>query len=99
MYSPAVISKVKVIYSKGEIADDKIKRMVRESKQAKNIVVVTNDRDIQYAVGAAGAKVCTVEDFLKKKSSGSAQVDAPISRIQKDQITDEMKDIWLKDSE
>src|SRR3989338_5991790 len=45
-------SPVKVTFSQNESADDKIKKLVYEAGNKKNIVVVTNDRDIQYAVRA-----------------------------------------------
>ena len=99
VYSPAVQSKVKVIYSKGESADDKIKRMVKSASNAKSIVVVTDDRDIQYSVRASGAKVSSVADFLKNKSSSTSGPAQKISRQQAQEITEELEDIWLKDDD
>ena len=58
-----------ILFSQGESADDKIRRIVAEAKNTKNIVVVTDDRDIQYAVGALGAKAIGVSQFLSKGES------------------------------
>jgi len=57
---------VKVIFSQGESADDKIKKIVAQAQNPKNIVVVSDDRDIQYAVRALGAKISGVRAFLNK---------------------------------
>ena len=59
-------SSVKVLFSRGESADDKIKRIVAQAQNSKNIIVVSDDRDIQYAVRALGAKVSGVRMFLDK---------------------------------
>jgi len=59
-------SAAKIIFSQGESADDKIKNIVSQTKNTKNIVVVSDDRDIQYAVRALGAKVSGVKAFLTK---------------------------------
>jgi len=65
IYGGMSSSTVKVIFSRGESADDAIRTIVSNTKNTKNIVVVSDDRDIQYAVGALGAKVRTVQAFLK----------------------------------
>lgn len=56
----------KVIFSQGESADDKIKKIVAQAQNSKNIVVVSDDRGIQYAVRALGAKTRRVRMFLAK---------------------------------
>jgi len=64
-------SAAKILFSQGESADDAIKKIVARSQNTKNIIVVSDDRDIQYAVRALGAKVCSVKEFLgKAKASG-----------------------------
>lgn len=95
--SPPVRSAaVKVIYSKGESADDKIKKIVKASSRVKSIVVVTDDRDIQYAVRASGASVVSVGAFLKKKSLSGGAKSEKIDRHTASEITAEFEDIWLK---
>ena len=67
MASPAA----KVVFSQGESADDTIKRIVAQAQNAKNMIVVSDDRDVQYAVRALGAKVSGARMFLDQaKSSG-----------------------------
>ena len=100
---------VKIIFSRGKSADDCIKRMVADSKQKKNIVVVTNDRDIRFFVRAQGAQVVSVQDFIKKMradflrkrsnpSSPSGEDSKQISKTLEFKITSELEEIWVKSS-
>ncbi|MBN1870216.1 MAG: NYN domain-containing protein [Candidatus Omnitrophica bacterium] len=76
MYGGMTSPAAKVIFSQGESADDKIKEIVAHTKNVKNVIVVSDDRDIQYAVRALGAKISTAQEFL-----GRAKVslkDGPI---------------------
>jgi len=77
----AASSSVNIVFSKGESADDKIKSMVAQAQNMKNIVVVTDDRDIQYAVRALGAKVRGVSAFLRKRGAATkkAVTDAQLN--------------------
>jgi len=100
-------SRLEVIFSKAESADDTIKKIVAAATNKKNIVVVTGDRGIQYAVRALGAKVCSVKDFLgkatlrakgpvlKKGPASSAGRQKNISKQLEYKITSEFEDIWV----
>ena len=90
-------SSVEIIFSKDESADDKIERIVSEAKNKKNMVIVTNDRDIQYAVRALGAQVKSVQQFLGKKIKIKKASGVP-ENIQSE-ITLELKNVWLKKKE
>jgi predicted RNA-binding protein with PIN domain len=101
VFGYASSSFVKVVFSKDEAADEKIKRLVYESERKRNIVVVTNDREIQYSVRAAGAKAVKVEEFFGgAKKSGPQQKEKRssknISKTLEFKITDELEKIWLK---
>lgn len=96
----------KVIFSQGESADDKIKKIVAQAKNAKDIVVVSDDRDIQYAVRALGARIRGVRMFLdkakvpgklKKSSVKDRLADSQknISKKEESNITSEFGKIWL----
>ena len=99
---------VKVIFSRGESADDTIKKIVSGAAHKKNIIVVTDDRDIQYAVRAMGAKIMSVEEFLtKSKAAGQPRPGAAtaargketgkhISKTVEFKITSEFEKIWLR---
>ena len=90
-----------VIFTSWESADDKIKRLVDEAPNRKNIVVVTEDREIKYYVRAAGAQVLGVREFLNRmKTQGKHNAPPPadkkyIPSTVEDNITSEMEKIWL----
>jgi predicted RNA-binding protein with PIN domain len=101
----------RVIFTTDETADDRIKRMVDQSANKKNIRVVTNDREIQHYVTALGGRVITVEQFLhrahpkgsgvpvsenSKDFSASGEKGKDISKTAEYRITKEMTKIWLE---
>ena len=99
-------SVAKIVFSQGESADDKIKKIVAQAHNSKNIVVVSDDRDIQYAVRALGAKTSGVRVFLDQvKVSGSskkssvkrspAESQKYIPKSEESKITSEFGEIWL----
>ena len=97
---------VKILFSCHETADDKIKTIVDQAQNRKNIIVVTDDRNIQYAVRASGAKVLSVKDFLGKASSKekrskvrnklNTEDQKRISYSAQQKITEEFEKMWVK---
>jgi len=108
VWSRAASSKIKVHFSENESADEKIKYLVSTVASPKNIVVVTDDRTLQYAVKALGAQVKSVKAFLGKKRMSLIQEKRKnkmkefkekakhISKTMEFEITSEMEKIWLK---
>jgi predicted RNA-binding protein with PIN domain len=106
---PAGSPRVKVLFTEEQTADERIKVLVVEARQPRTIVVVTNDRDIQYHVRTLGAAVWSVQDFLLRinrrpdqesrlargKNSGQREVKN-ISVSTEHKINQEFQDIWLK---
>jgi len=97
----------RVLYSSDETADEKIMRLVDDAENRKSLIVVTNDRPLQYAVRALGAKVLSVRDFVAQgdpkllpKRSGKQvkEKETPknISHTMEHEINSEMESIWLK---
>jgi predicted RNA-binding protein with PIN domain len=96
---------VQVVFSQGESADDRIKKIVAQASNKKNITVVTDDRAVQYAIRALGAKASGVKAFLSQgKNSGpqnpgtdgAPSSEKYISKRDEAEITSEMQKIWLK---
>ncbi len=93
-----------VLYSVGESADDVIRRLVREARQPKNCVVVTDDKGLASAVKKSGAAVAPVEDFFKARPKGPvrrAQAEAAADKasldiVAREKITQELCRLWLK---
>ena len=109
--SPSHSSCVNIIFSQGETADQAIKKFVAQSNQKKNIVVITNDRDIQFAARAQGAQVKSVREFFKEGDFPSvkirrdkgrpreAELTKTISKSLEFKINTEFKRIWLERKE
>ena len=98
--SSEVLSKrIEVIFSKGESADLLIKKLVKNSSNPQNIVVVTEDRAIISCVRSWGASSKKSSEFLenlkkklrkKKESEDNFKID-PFKAYQ---ITQELRRIW-----
>lgn len=96
--SPPWRGSVKVIFSKGEDADAVIKRRVGSMANARNAVVVTDDRDIQKWVRASKAKIMSCAEFfragarklgVRKKSTADSR-DA----VDVEAINEEFRRLW-----
>lgn len=91
---------IKVIFSEGGSADDKIKKMVEEDADTKNCVVVTDDKDIFIYARSLGARVMRVEAFRSKSKTNNHRpvvVDSKkISLNSQEKINQELAKIWLK---
>ncbi len=97
--SNSAASSIRVVFSQGETADEKIIRMVEEAAHKKNIVVVTDDRSLQYSVRALGAKVSGVQIFLEQGASAPVrriESGKNISKILERKITSEFTQIWIE---
>lgn len=97
----------KVIFTQEISADEEIRDIVHKAGNKKNIIVVTDDRDIRYAVRSDGAQVLSVKDFLSRpapgqrtsgsgKSSSKAAEVKNISKSLEFKINAELEEIWLK---
>ena len=105
MYGFPVAREIRVIFTEYESADDLIKRRVEESKNKKNIVVVTDDRALLLYVRGCGASVMSCGDFFKRagsakmsgkgkgSSSGTSKV---ITSTFEHAVNQEFENIWLK---
>lgn len=90
------------VYSRGIDADEKIKKLVEESGQPGNIIVVSDDRQVQLIVKLLHARACGVEEFIRgKKSKNSVAAlkadadDLKLTYSQMQKIDAELKKRWL----
>jgi hypothetical protein len=98
-------SPIQVVFSRGESADDLIKKMAERFASKKSLVIVSNDKDITLYVRALGASVLSVGEFTgenvsrKKTSSLSKETRSSgskyISLTDQDKINKEFKRIWI----
>jgi predicted RNA-binding protein with PIN domain len=101
---------IDVVFSRKETADDRIKRIVETQGNPRNVVVVSDDKEIRVFIKAAGARSMGVEEFIqpvsqhgndinrkKKLQEERALIKTELSYSQMDKINQELKAIWLKD--
>jgi predicted RNA-binding protein with PIN domain len=63
---------IRVLYSaRGSNADERIKRLVEESRERRTLFVVTSDRALADYVRACGARVIRSGEFRKKLEAAS----------------------------
>ncbi len=93
-------SGIEVIFSGERTADEKIKEIVQSRGNPKNIVVVSDDREIKDFAKICSAKAVGIEEFIyhKKKrikvEDESLKPELTYSAMHK--INQELKQIWLK---
>jgi predicted RNA-binding protein with PIN domain len=98
--TPKEHSGIDVLFSRGETADELIKRLVERSANPKAITVVSDDKEIQITTKFSGASIMNVEDFIRPKEKfqkdkeGSVKPELTYSLIHK--INQELREIWLK---
>ena len=107
-YQPQRKGQIKIFFSSDESADEVIKRMVGESGNPKQIVVVTDDKAIAHFIRSAGARAMPVLDFIsrdKRQPAGKARLKhtgqgerelakAELTYQQQEAINQELNDIW-----
>ena len=96
---------IKIIFSKGESADETIKRIVSNTANPKQKMVVTNDKAIIFFIRSCGAKAMSVSEFFKGEQE---QLDSKQKQIrreaeslkleltyqQQEAINQELRKIW-----
>jgi len=101
VYSSSLDYACEVIFTKDESADEKIKHLVSISKNPKNIVVVSEDKEIKFFIRALGARSLPIKEFLfaskkNKKHLLDDSFKAHLPATQAAAITAELRKIWLK---
>ena len=90
-----------IIFSRKISADEKIKKLVEEAANHKNIHVVSDDKEISFMVKSLGARSIGIEEFInaKEKSKNCQKKDLikpELNYSQIHEINQEMSKIWLK---
>ncbi len=84
-----------VVFTKGEKADDYIKRMVEKMRDRGRVIVVTNDKSIIGYVKYLGAKTITPKQFVNKPpSTGGKKMNDILTEREKQKINRELKALW-----
>ena len=98
---------IKIIFSREDSADTIMKKMVSDSNNPKQMVVVTDDKEIIFYTRSLGAKTKSVSEFLKEeqdqlgkqKSKQKSPPEVESSKIeltyqQQEKINQELRRIW-----
>ncbi len=90
---------IMVIFSRRESADERIKKLLELIPNPKNVIVVSDDKEIKFFARSCRAKAESAEDFLALKDKvGHKRGESPeteISYTQKHKINEELKKLWL----
>ena len=103
-------SEINVIYSQDITADARIKAMLDSCQNPKIVIVVSDDREIQFFAKSAGAKAAGVEEFihsakidpdsLRRKGNLKTRredlLKPELNYTQASQINKEFRKLWLK---
>ena len=104
IYGVPTVSDVRVVFTEYESADDLIKERVQDSKNKKDIIVVTDDRQLMLYVRNLGAGVMSVREFTSKsifnnsrslKPGKPAQAGKIITSSFEQLVNQELEQLWL----
>ncbi len=92
----------KVTFSNQITADEVIKSKLEDAKNPRQVVVVSDDRQIQSYARRAGAKISKISEFIRLKDKTNAKKGSEvntkdISFSLQHEITEEMRKIWDKE--
>lgn len=91
---------IMAVFSRKISADDKIKLMVEESSDRKNIIVVSDDAELRNIIKSLGARPLGVEEFIRTKEKPGARredmIKPELSYGAMHKINQELRRIWLK---
>jgi len=97
-----VATQTSIIFTEYESADDKIKAIVEDAANKKEIVVVTDDRGLLLYVRKLGAKVMSNAEFIakgddapRKNPAKASEKGKVISATFEHQINQEFQKIWV----
>jgi predicted RNA-binding protein with PIN domain len=68
-------SKMKIVYSENQTADEKIKKQISQSKSPRNIVVVTSDSNLAQFAKVCSSTVVSSEQFSSEMSKTNSELD------------------------
>ena len=93
-------SNLKIIFSCDQSADERIRRILELSDNAKNVVVVSDDKEIIFFAKGYRARAVSVEEFIGSKdgpqrvNQDSGESKIGFSAMHK--INEELRKLWLK---
>lgn len=94
----------RVIFSRQESADERIKKMIEAETDRKNLILVSNDKELCLFARLFKVKALSAGEFLKTEIQSSrleklriiAEEAKDITYSQTRKINEELKNIWLR---
>jgi uncharacterized protein len=86
---------IRVIYTAGETADERIIDLVRAAANPRSLVVVSNDQAIRLMIKGTGARFITSTDFLKPVAKIKDPSIDEKSPVNEEAISAEFRRKWL----
>ena len=90
------------MFSRTKEADELIKRIVEDSACPRNIVVVSDDKEVQLTSRFLHAQICSVQEFICGNKENKAAADAKLAAVDfklsyadMQKINAELKKKWL----
>ena len=68
-------SKLKIVYSENQTADEKIKKQISESKSARNITLITSDTNLAQFAKVCSCKIISSEELAGEISKSNSNLD------------------------
>ena len=91
------IGDLEVIFSRNNSADEKIKKMVENCANPKNIIVVSDDKEIKFFIRTCGARPMSAEEFLAHPEAKHKEPVKPeLTFTQMHKINQELRKLWLE---
>jgi predicted RNA-binding protein with PIN domain len=93
-------SEAEVIFARDRSADEIIKKMLEKTSRSKNIIVVSDDKEIRSFVKFSGARSLGIEEFICRpekpihKEEEALKAELTYSQIR--QINQELRKLWLE---
>lgn len=93
---------VQVIFSRQKTADERIDQLLERAQGLRSIVVVSDDRQVQWAARAAGAQTKSVEEFCVPRTRADAAAThehspTKVTYTQMQAINRELRQRWLNE--
>ncbi len=91
---------IEIIFTEFETADEKIKKIVEKYKNPKEIVIITDDKEIQYYVRYYGCRILNSNEFFNRLNSKvkNDTLEKPhtklLSKEEENSINQEIKKIY-----
>lgn len=86
-------SKLKIVYSENQTADERIKKQIAQSKSPKSIIVITSDSNLAQFAKVCSSTVILSENFAAEIKKNSAEEDE-LAKIKAIDNVDEFKKLF-----